>query len=415
MRFLTLLSLLLLLLLAACTEPAPAPTATAAPPTIAASATSAPTGTPTPPTPTETPAAAPTAGPTLTPAPVPDGFTPYHAPYWVSFSYPQAWQLVRGGSAGVALASEAMDGSLFVPDEGALLFVGERFYDNPSPLLAMSQEFVPTLDAEREPVIRPLHPFSVNGQEAASLGYRYVDPTSGRQLLATVTFVAGPHERMVSLLAITPLDQEESFAPLIRQVTNSLVVQSPAPAPAIGVAEPPRGMAPYVDAPARVRLQLPTDWTVDTQAVQIRLLPPGEEATARTPENVIVVIPPAQFEGDPGASLTTLLDEAMLAAFRPGVIDAIPVSPVSTAEVDGQEMARALYSGTVNGQPVLGLITVVRAGADVLQAVSLISDAERYEEPFAAIMDTLRIEQPSAARGTGIGDRQRSLLLIPDP
>lgn len=388
---LTLLSLLLLLLLVACAEPAPepTPTATSAPPTAAPSATSAPTATPAPAGPTPVP----TAGPTLTPTAIPDGFTLYHAPYWVTFSYPETWHLVRGGATGVALATEAMDGGIFVPEEGALFFVGERFYDSPSPLMAMSQEFAPGLNGEQEPIIRPMHPFSINGREAASLGYRYRDPTSGRPLLALVTFVAGPQERMVSLLALTPLEQESTFAPLFQQITNSLVIQPPAPAPEIGVAAPPEGMAPYVDVPARVRLRLPADWTVDTQAVQIRLLPPGADVADRTPDNVIVVIPPEQFEGDPAASLTALVDETMLAAFRPGVIDAIPVSPVATAEVDGQEMARALYSGTVDGAPVLGLITVVRAGSDVLQAVSLISDAERFEEHFAAIMDTLRIDQ----------------------
>lgn len=396
MRFLATLGLLLLLLLAACAEPAPqpTPTLTAAPPTAAPSPTSAPTASPTPAGPT----AVPTAGPTLTPAPVPDGFTLYHAPYWVTFSYPEAWQLVRGGATGVALSTEAMDGGLFVPEEGALFFVGERFYDSPSPLAAMSQEFAPGLDGEQEPIIRPLHPFTVNGQEAASLGYRYVDPATGRPLLAMVTFVAGPQERMVSLLAITSLEQETTFAPLFQQITNSLVVQPPAPAPEIGVATPPAGMAPYVDAAARVRLRLPTDWTVDTQPIQIRLLPPGVDAADRTPENVLVVIPPEQFEGEPSSSLASLVDETMLAAFRPGVIDAMPVSPVATAEVDGQEMARALYSGTVDGAPVLGLITVVRAGSDVLQAVSLITDAESYLDPMAAMMDSLRIAQQRAER-----------------
>lgn len=393
MRHLSFLTLLAVLLLAACAGPPPGPTATAAPPTVDAvpSATVAPPATTTP-----EPAPPPTAGPTLTPAAAPEGFTFYHAPYWVSFSYPEAWQLVRGGTAGVALATEAMDGGLFVPGDGALLFVGERFYHSPSPVAALSQEFVPTLDPEREPIIRPIHPYSVNGQEAASLGYRYTDPGTGRQLLATVTFIAGPQQRMVSVLSLTPLDQEATFSPLIRQITNSLVVQPPAPTPQIGAAEPPAAMSPYTDGAARVRLQLPADWTVDEQPLQLRLLPPGVDVAERTPENYLVVIPPEQFQGDASASLTTLLDETMLAAFRPGVIDAIPVSDVATAEVDGQEMARALYSGTVNGDPVLGLITVVRAGNDVLQAVSLITDAETYAAPIAAIMDTLRIAQESA-------------------
>jgi hypothetical protein len=314
----------------------------------------------------------------------------------VTFHYPRTWELVRGGTVGLVLATEPMDGALFVPADGALFFVGERFYDSPSPLLALSQEFVPTLDPEQERVVRPVVPFSVNGQEAASVGYRYSGP-SGEDLLATVTFVAGPQERMVSLLALTPLDQESTFAPLFQQMTGSLVVQPPAPAPEIGLAAPPPEMAPYVNAPARVRLQLPAAWTVDAQPQQIRLLPPGVDVAERTPANVLVVIPPEQFEGDPNASLTGLLDATMLAAFRPGVIDAMPVSPVAAAELDGQEMARALYSGTVNGDPVLGLITVVRAGNDVLQAVSLITDADRFLDPVAAIMDTLRIEQRTAS------------------
>jgi hypothetical protein len=156
-------------------------------------------------------------------------------------------------------------------------------------------------------------------------------------------------------------------------------------------------MVPYANADARIRMEIPGDWTVDPQVVQVRLLPPGVDVADRSPENVLVVIPPEQFQGDPAASLAALLDGTMLAAFRPGVIDAIPVSDVTTAELDGQEMARALYSGTVDGAPVLGLITVVRAGAEVLQAVSLITDAA-YQEPIAAIMDTLRIEQRTASR-----------------
>jgi hypothetical protein len=314
----------------------------------------------------------------------------------VTFHYPEAWRQVRGGSVGVALASAPITGTLAVPEDGALLFVGERFYESESPLIALGQEFAPSLDQDSEPVLRPLHPFTVNGQEAASLGYLFVDP-SGQELLATVTFVAGPEARMVSLLALAPLALESDFAPVFQRIANSLVIHPPAPAPPIDAIPPPAGMSPFVHAQARVRLELPGEWAVDAQPRQIRLLPPGVDIAERTPENVVVVLPPEEFQGNAGDSLANLLDQTMLGYFRPGVVDAIPVSPVSTAELDGQEMARGLYSGTVDGAPVLGLITVVRAGSDVLQAVSLITDAGRYLDPIAAIMDTLRIEQPRAA------------------
>ena len=378
------------------------------------------------PTPTPEPSTPPlpqAMDPTLSEPPA--GYKLYQSPYWAALYYPETWVQVYDEQSGdILLATESF--GLYSPTVPEAVFQIWPIEQGDS-LAALEQALESALEGDLNTqldvdegsrtvrLVEEPKVITINGQEAATAAISFprietdfdwdsseTTSTEAGLLLEWVTVVKGPDRRAV-VLAYCDAGRQDEYRPVFDAMLNSLILRQGLPDPVIGDsgAVLPAGYVPYLDEQKGVGLSHPSTWTAEWGGNELFVAPPGEpwqEQRFGRLEVILIDDLDDLAMGDPGDTPDQVLRwfVSMVGYTSSTFHDAVLVTDVVTAERHGQGIARALLSGTVDGEPALGIMTVIQQGRRAALVLAYVRNEAELPE-LVRIMDTVALTEPVRA------------------
>jgi hypothetical protein len=356
--------------------------------------------------------------------PIPNGYRLYNSPHWAAFYYPEDWVQVYDESPGdihfvthqYTLYSDTILEAIFQVWpylEGDLVSALEDEIDG------LFVELPEAIFLERP------HNIEVNGQQATlailsisssegGIGGGTHNRTSNESgsfviLIAMVQVV----DRSAEVVAISHGEKQNEYLTVFDFMLHSLYLRGGLPSPVFSEVDDalPEDFTSYADEIMPFGLYHPQDWfSVKNTDYQLYLLPSVRYAEMVTDEAfwesfgeepifgsifvwVIESLSSVWFD-DPGETPEELLEWSLgvMGYLNSTYHDGIVVSEYALSNRDGQDMARAYVSGTINGESALGLLTAIRCGDTGLLAIAYDHTLDGLTVP-ARVMDTLILEE----------------------
>jgi hypothetical protein len=331
--------------------------------------------------------------------PPPAGYKTYNSPYWLALYYPEDWVQVYDELPGDILFATEFYGiySGKRAEAAFQIFPAERD-DLETVLDEFDQEFGGS-DSGVEILEKP-HPLEVNGQYAISTMLSYPRDESNTDI-AWIIVVQGP-DRLAIIIAYCLAERQDVYQPIFDQMLNSLIIRVSPPNPVIGDSLAPPGYAAYVNDWEGFRISYPQDRTAEMVKDALIVSPPGVSWQEQFFGMLLVFVNDDLDDklGSPGDEPDEILFWFItrLGYTSSNLHDAALVTDVVETEREGQEIARALFSGTADGEPVLALVTVVQYERRVGLAIAYGKDLADLSEA-GHIMDTLVLSDPVRTDG----------------
>jgi hypothetical protein len=401
----TALSTLILLVMTGCGEQqaveltdTPPPTETRSPPT---STTIPPTSTSIPPTAT----AAKTIALDPTTLPVPTGYRLYESPYWLAMLYPETWVQVYDEQCGdIHFATEVY--SLYsdvLPDASFQVWPTEGQTSLDELESEIEEQLASIKDAG---FATQLYRTPVNGQDALIAMFKVPleeSSTVGGEPEMQSIFVAAVEGvgRIAQIVAYAHGEDQELHLKTFQTMLNSMIVREGLPGPEFteGESEHPDGYVEFTKSNSWIHFLYPASWMpVMTDANQVYLLPADPYAERISDAGFwntfgqdplfgsmvayrIDSLANVSF-GDAGESPEDLLQWmlAVMGYTTPDFHDGVVVSEFAVTRRGDQEMARAYVSGTIRGEPAVGLFVAIRRGDMGVVAVAYDHTVEELTE-----------------------------------
>jgi hypothetical protein len=331
--------------------------------------------------------------------PPPAGYKTYNSPYWLALYYPEDWVQVYDEMPGdILLATESYGIYSGEEAEAAFQIFPAEQGDLGSVLDETLGQFVGS-DTEVKVLEKP-HSVEVNGQPAVSAMVS-LPRNEASVKLEWITVVQG-YDRLAVVLAYCPAERQDLYKPILDQMLNSLILRMGPPNPVIGDSTAPPGYVSYTNDWEGFRLSYPPDRTAEMVGDSLFVSPPGEPWQEQYIGRLELIVNDNLDNklGNPGDQPDEIFYWfiTLLGYTSSTFHDAVVVTDVVETEREGQEIARALISGTVDGEPVLAVVTVVQYGRRVGLAIAYGRDLAELTEA-GRIMDTLAITNPVRTGG----------------
>jgi hypothetical protein len=390
-------------------------------PQAVVSATKAyPTETHLPPTSTTIPAtntAVPTETVTQALREPPPGYKLYNSPYWITFYYPEDWIQVSDDTPGdIGLATEE-SGEYTGPLPEARFNIYPIEEGDPMSLIqggiANLSKMYEGINIEEQPKT-----ILVNNQNAAIAVFSqpridsYISVEEGGLVTKTVgtdtgwLMVIEGTDRLAVVLAYCYSERKDTYQPIFDIVLSSLVLREKLANPIIKERSttPPENYKIYRNETQGIQLYHPAAWQTTVQDNSLILAPHGNSPTGLEYSSLFVasiedihelVWPP----GDEPEDLVLWWMET-IGRGSSSFNDAVMVTGIVREDRNNQRIARALFSGTVDGEPALAIVTGIRYDNKGILAFGYIEDYAEIAE-LELIMDTITFigdngAQPSA-------------------
>ena len=385
------------------------PTGTSLPPQADLTAIQAyPTETHLPPTSTTIPATN-TAVPTETVIQAlrepPPGYKLYNSPYWIAFYYPEDWIQVFDNTPGDAnLATENYNeytGS--TPEARFKIFPIEQGDPMSSVQVGIDNliEMYEGISIEEKPKT-----ILVNNQNAAAVVFSqprldtYLSIEENEFVTETVGTDTGwlvviqGTDRLVGVLAYCYSESKDTYQPIFDKMLSSLVLREKIPNPIIKDRStiPPENYKIYRNETQGIKLYHPTAWQTTVRDNSLVLAPHWYSPTDLEYGSLLVasIEDIHELVWPPGDEPEDLVLWWMETIGRGNSIfnDAVMVTDIVREDRNNQSIARALFSGTVDGEPALGIVTGIRSDNKAILAFGYVEDYAEIAE-LELIMDTI--------------------------